>query len=545
MKYSRKKRMLIICFIFSIIILISNICIGIAFNGKVIVVGNRELPLLSLSGCISVVGLLANLLMIFLSLNKGLILSLGISTMYIVMNIVAIVKSNSLAATPGVFNNFMFYIILIFVYKQLKYTENKAIIDEVTGLHNSNSFQNAIGKMVYEKKNGFVLLASVDGFRPINANYGRYTGDTILRIIADRMEKILGAANCPYRLEGAQYAVILPEESDYQEIAKCISEAIEETISIERENGIVSSCNLSAYIGLVKINGAYDDVETILKHADAAMNQASKSVDKNICIYNDDIQKKIERDVLVEQVVKDCLRENKFYLVYQPQYTTEEKNLRGFETLIRMDRGSEDPIYPGEFIAIAERSNLIFDIDAYVLKRAMTEFKEVCNKNRNITLSINVSAKNIAKEDFADNVIKLVNEIEFPPECLEIEITEYSFADDESFTIDNIKKIREMDIKIAIDDFGTGYTSLEQLIKLPINLVKLDKSLIDNITASKVNADFIKSVIYLGHIMDAEVIAEGVEYQVQLEKLKEYKADFVQGFIWSKPLDYKEAIELA
>ena len=203
-------------------------------------------------------------------------------------------------------------------------------------------------------------------------------------------------------------------------------------------------------------------------------------------------------------------------------------------------------IPPVEFIGIAELSDLIFDIDEFVLSHAMREFREICYSSGNtITLAINISAKNIARPGFADRLLTLVKENNFPPECLEIEITEYSFAQDANNTIENIKKLRDNQVMIALDDFGTGYTSLEQLMKLPINLVKIDKSLIDNIIRNEMNMDFVKSVIYMGHIMDAEVIAEGVEYDSQVECLKELDCDFIQGYVWGKPTDFDEAREIA
>ena len=139
----------------------------------------------------------------------------------------------------------------------------------------------------------------------------------------------------------------------------------------------------------------------------------------------------------------------------------------------------------------------------------------------------------------------MIEELDFPKKCLEIEITEYSLADSIYQTIENIQKLRAEGIQIALDDFGKGYTSLAQVLRLPITLLKVDKSLIDNVESSDANKDFVKTVIYLGHVMECEVIAEGVEKEGQLEYLKDYNCDLVQGFVWSHPLPYEEAISLA
>jgi EAL domain-containing protein (putative c-di-GMP-specific phosphodiesterase class I) len=283
-----------------------------------------------------------------------------------------------------------------------------------------------------------------------------------------------------------------------------------------------------------------------MKRADIAMNYAIKSSTKKFYEFNDEMKEKLEHQLYVERMIKDSLRNGYFYLVYQPQFTLEDKRLRGFETLIRMSAPGGVRIPPSELISVAEMSDLVLDIDRFVLKRAMQEFREICYSSGNtITVAVNISAKDIARAGFAEKVLAVIDEVRFPPECLEIEITEYSFVEEGSHTIENIKMLRDNQIMIALDDFGTGYTSLETLMKLPINLVKIDKSLIDNLVRNEMNMDFVKSVIYMGHIMDAEVIAEGVEYENQIESLKELDCDFIQGFIWGKPMEYDEAREYA
>ena len=324
-----------------------------------------------------------------------------------------------------------------------------------------------------------------------------------------------------------------------------IIKSIEETITLDKD-GVPSNCYLSAFAGISDFGEHGTDIDTILKRADIAVNYAIKSGNNKFCTFNDEMKETIARQAHVERLVKDSLRNDWFYLVYQPQYTIDDKRLRGFETLIRMNAPGGEKISPGEFIGIAELSDLVLDIDTFVIKRAMQEFREICYSSGNtISVAVNVSAKDIARAGFADRLLEMMKEVEFPAECLEVEITEYSFVEEGNHTIENIKKLRDHQIMIALDDFGTGYTALEQLMKLPVNLVKIDKSLIDNLIRNDMNIDFVKSVIYMGHLMDAEVIAEGVEYDNQVECLRELDCDFIQGFIWGKPMEFDEARELA
>ena len=199
-------------------------------------------------------------------------------------------------------------------------------------------------------------------------------------------------------------------------------------------------------------------------------------------------------------------------------------------------------VSPNNFIPAAEKTTLIMKIDDYVLKTAMKEFKPVLeNKENDYVISINISAKTMGSADFTTRLKRIIDEVQFPPENLELEITEYSFAESMETTISNINKLREMGIHIALDDFGTGYTSIKQLMKLPINLLKIDKSLIDDIETDQNMRDMVDSVIYMGHIMNCEVISEGVEKESQLDILREHKCDFIQGFVWGKPIDFEDA----
>ncbi len=348
-----------------------------------------------------------------------------------------------------------------------------------------------------------------------------------------------------YKIEGAEYAVILPDRVNCDTIIANIIKSVEETITLNKD-GVPSNCYLTAFAGVADFTDNSVDADTIMKRADIAMNYALKSGKNKISTFNDEMKESIESQLRIERLVKDSLRNNWFYLVYQPQYTMFDRRLRGFETLIRMNAPGGVKIPPSEFISIAELSDLIFDIDSFVLETAMREFREVCYSSGNtITLAVNISAKNIARPGFAEKLLEVVKDTGFPPECLEIEITEYSFAEEGNYTLENIRKLRDNQIMIALDDFGTGYTALEQLMKLPVNLVKIDKSLIDNLIRNEMNMDFVKSVIYMGHLMDAEVIAEGVEYENQVECLRELDCDFIQGFVWGKPMEYDEARELS
>ncbi len=534
------------CIAICVLLIIGNFILSVKFSNAVFEAGGMQLPINSLNGCIHTVICLLCIIMILTESKKGFVWSCVLLGISIAGATRAVIMSRSLVPAPGIFNALIFIIALYLISRQIQYSDRMAVTDTVTGLQNRYGFDHDIRRMIWLNEKGCIVFVHLDGFWPVNANLGRKYGDELLQIVANRirsvMEKKGGTA---YKIEGAEYALLLPEGVSYIAVITELIKSVEDTITLNKD-GVLSNTYLSAFAGIADINDRDTDADTIMRRADVAMNYAMKSGNIKFCQFNDEMKEGLARQVYVERLVKDSLRNGWFYLVYQPQYTIDDKRLRGFETLIRMNAPGEEKIPPSEFISTAEMSDLVLDIDRFVLRRTMKEFREICYSSGNtITVAVNVSAKSVARAGFAEKVMELLKEVEFPAECLEIEITEYSFVEEGNHTLENIKKLRDNQIMIALDDFGTGYTSLEQLMKLPVNLVKIDKSLIDNLVRNEMNIDFVKSVIYMGHLMDAEVIAEGVEYDNQVECLRELDCDFIQGFIWGKPMEYDEALDLA
>ena len=202
-------------------------------------------------------------------------------------------------------------------------------------------------------------------------------------------------------------------------------------------------------------------------------------------------------------------------------------------------------ISPGEFIPVAEKVGLIDKVDHSVFKNSATFFGELIKKaGTDITLSVNVSVRHLMKNDFLDEVREVLNTCGVPAGQLEIEITESVMIDSAQKALQCINEIKNMGITIAIDDFGTGYSSLSYLNNFPANLLKIDKSFIDKMNTSDSSKKYVAAIISIGHIMNFNVISEGVEEEEQLETLKEIGCDFIQGFIWGRPLPPEEAEKL-
>lgn len=339
--------------------------------------------------------------------------------------------------------------------------------------------------------------------------------------------------------------VILKDTQNAVEDADKILEIIREKTIVSTDGSNID-CYVTAFAGVVAFPNDSTSYETLLKYANMSMSVALRQNSANACPFRSEMESNIKRQAELEHLVKEAIENNYFYLVYQPQYFFNEKKLHGFEALLRMKLPDGTVIGPNEFIPVAEMSEYIIFIDDYVLRRAMNEFKDiVLNHDGDLTLSVNVSAKNIGAVNFPQKIERFLNETGFPAKNLKIEITEYCMLSSVATTIKNIEELRSIGVLFALDDFGTGYSSLNYLSQLPVNLLKIDKSLIEDVETDEQKCEFVNAIISMGHLIGCEVVAEGVESEQQLKKLGENNCDIIQGYVWGKPLDYETAIELS
>lgn len=454
----------------------------------------------------------------------------------------AIISSGDMDSIPGLSTMILSLCVVYVLAKQLNLRETDALTDYLTGLHNRRSILKNLERLIKAGKPFHVLFIDLDDFKFTNDSHGHKAGDQLLKVISERITAILDKNSVFGRIGGDEFVILLSERNNVTFITEEILRLINTAVYISDAK---INCHISASIGITRFPEDSHNAEDLIKYADIAM-YAAKAQGKNcIQFFDSALEASILREAELEATVKDGLLNNMFYLVYQPQYHTATHTLRGFETLLRMKNPDNKQIETSELIATAEKTDLIFLVDDYVLKKALLEFRDtMCGTGSQYTLSINVSARNISGKSFSDSIKKLLEETAFPASCLEIEITEYCLMNSFETAVDNIKSLKEMGIKIALDDFGTGYTSLSYVSKLPIDLIKIDKSFIDDIDSQSVNHDFINAVIHMGHLLNCEVISEGVETEAQLDMLRARNCDFIQGFLWGEPLSFEDASAL-
>ncbi|MDD6038530.1 MAG: bifunctional diguanylate cyclase/phosphodiesterase [bacterium] len=485
------------------------------------------------------------LLMVCADYKKGVILSYAVLALSLISSLRVMILFHNMMPLPGVCNLFIYFIVLSLLSRQLNRKEQQSKTDFLTGLLNRRGLYDLQNKKLSARAPFYLVYFNLKNFPEINDTHGHFYGDAVLNTVAGRMRKIVGKKGSLSRISGHEFVMLLSAKHDPVEITDSIITSISEKISIQNDDSNID-CFLSVYAGIAKYPDDATDFEYLLKYANIAMFHASQSSAQRIRFFNKDMERLLSRQFEIEQFLLDGFSRNSFYLDYQPQYKLDGKVLRGYEALLRLRATDGSVILPEEFLPVAEKSDLIHKIDNYVLRNAMVEFKDILTKSDEfLKLAVNISIRSFTSPDFVSSLSKLLDEVSFPAHFLELEITEDSFLHSFDDSLRNMKALRAMGISIALDDFGSGYTSLAYLTKLPINLLKIDKSLIDGLENQIISRDFVHIIISLGHLIGCEVLSEGVESEHQIALLRDLDCDCIQGYVWSMPLAYSNAKQLA
>lgn len=512
--------------------------------GFILNVGMLHLPATSINGILSAFMNLICIIIISDRRRVGRHIAYSLMTISICVMIFTVIMSKSLAPLPGIINQLLFLIGLFYVGYQYEVRNKEIVTDPLTGLMNRRGMTELLYEKTGRKEPFYLFYIDMDDFKTINDNLGHHFGDAVLKNIAAKMRENLKSDYHFGRLGGDEFVAFFPASADYERIAKKILADFGDHELIARIPGCPKELAIKASIGIVKYPQDTDVVENIIKYCDIALRQAKKSGGNSFCCFDKTMEDKIKLQAEMELLVRSALKEEQLYLVYQPQFCVDSKKIKGFESLIRL-KDTDRSVNIGQFINAAEQSQLIFEIDEFVLNRAVEEFLPIVrNGSKDILLSVNVSAKNICRYEFAEMVQRILEKHAFPAENLEIEITEYCLAHSLENATKNIDKLKKMGVRIALDDFGTGYASLSYLSALDIDLLKIDKSFIDDIAKDEKAANFVQAVITIGHQNGCDVISEGVEQTEQVSILQDYGCDFIQGYVWGRPMPYDNVVDL-
>lgn len=436
--------------------------------------------------------------------------------------------------------------------RQAATIQNLAYIDSLTGLANRHSLGKYLAedlkkvyiKEVYNKAyKGVLFFIDLDDLKMINNTYGHSYGDEIIRAVAKKISQISGKDAFVSRVSGDEFAVILKDVDDIKTI-KLFARKLLSKIS-EKQTILRVDFHITASMGIVMYPKDGDTVDELLKNADNAMYAAKTSGKNKWQFYTVKMQQDAYKKIRLTNSLRYALDNKELYLVYQPQISTQQRKLIGFEALLRWNSSEYGTVSPAHFIPLAEQSDLIQEIGNWVLYKTCFFIKDLLNEGwHGIHIAVNISSRQIADENFVAMIGDAIESTGIRPENLEIEVTESLCMASLDDAQKKLSALRQMGVHLSMDDFGTGFSSLTYLRKLPFKSLKIDKSFIDIIETDVNGAKIIDSIIKMAHTMDMNVVAEGVETQGQLEYLTANKCDFIQGYIFSKPLSEYNAREM-
>ncbi|MDL4839022.1 EAL domain-containing protein [Aquibacillus rhizosphaerae] len=410
--------------------------------------------------------------------------------------------------------------------------------DALTGLSNRVYFEEQLILMLKraDRKTNKValLLFDLDRFKVINDNFGHQAGDRLLKSVAERVQTIASQDYLIARIGGDEFVIAIPDFDEVKEPYN-FGEILVSTLSYPFIDGAIEY-HVSSSIGLSVYPDDCSDAETMMLHADIAMYRAKTTGRNRLQVYCDEIISYHSEHLYMENQLRKALERNEFSIYYQPILNLKSEEILGFEALLRWNSKDLGVVKPFDFIPVAEETGLITPIGEWVLYQACLFNKKWSDKGENHKVFVNISPRQLNHPNFLEKLKNILKETKINHDNLCLEITESAMLNDIVHHSKVFNEIIKLGVGIVMDDFGTGYSSLSLLKNFPIQMVKIDKTFIDDVETDIKDRSIVEAIVNMSHVMSLKVIAEGIETEEQMELLKECKVDFIQGFYFSKPL---------
>ena len=438
------------------------------------------------------------------------------------------------------------------------YQDRLAYYDSLTGLPNMKLFIERLGWGIELSKRErvplMVLEIGLDKFRQINETLGMYTGDEVLKAIAERLNTLI--RSCDFightdetietgdlsRIGDHEFSIILSGVNSIEAaylVSQRILNAVRQPVFIDGHEIFMTA---SIGISVCPIDG--EDVESLIKHAGSAKDFARKQGSNNYQFFSSEMNAQSKERIKMESNLRKALDNNEFELYYQPKINSETHKLVGMECLLRWNQPGVGSVPPAVFIPAAEELGLIVPIGEWVLKEAcQTTSDWVKSGCENLKLSVNVSPKQFNEINLKTSIAYAIQSSGLNPQNLVLEITESMLMGDVEHHITLLQHIVDLGVAFSLDDFGTGYSSLSYLRKFPIDELKIDRSFLTNVPERVEDNSIVKAIISMAHSLGLNLIAEGVESAEQLEFLRQHNCNVIQGFYYSEPLSKTDFTE--
>lgn len=423
---------------------------------------------------------------------------------------------------------------------------HRAFYDELTGLANRALFVNRLEQAVIRLERNAsnqcaVLFLDLDRFKVINDSLGHTIGDQLLTALAGRLEACIRRCDTLARLGGDEFAILL-EEIDSLEDATAVCDRIHTSLKTPFKLSTYEVfANIS--IGVVCSSVGYEKSSDLLRNADTALYRAKAQGGACHTVFDQTMH---QRAVALWQMATQAqfaVEREELKLRYQPVIDIDCNQVVAVEALIRWHHPQHGSISPGEFIPVMEETGVITIIGRWVLKEACQQVYQWQQQlNKTIKLNVNISARQLTQNDLVEQVKAILEETQFPAENLRLEITETAIMQNSVEALGVLKALRSLNVGLCIDDFGIGYSSLSRLQQLPIDILKIDRSFVQNIGDRGENTEIVRTIIDLAESLEMGIVAEGVETKTQLEGLRTLGCRHIQGFYFAKPMTPEETL---
>ncbi len=405
-------------------------------------------------------------------------------------------------------------------------------LDPLTKLYNRTAFIFALEKLMQEQlksnSNLAVLFIDLDGFKKVNDIFGHEIGDQVLMLVTQRLLAFRGDGNI-CRWGGDEFVLALPNLSIEQaeEQARLITESIENSIHFD---SIV--LNVGASIGIALAPKHSREVKQLIQFADIAMYQQKNSLNSKAVVFSGELLESVKQQERLRDGLRMSIEKDELHLAYQPVIDSSGEKINSCEALLRWTFKGE-AISPEVFIPVAEQSSLILQIGEWVLRKACFDANQ-WPRDIDCSVSVNVSMVQLLDDEFLSILDSALEQSQLKPERLILEITESVFAENKDFVAELLSEIMQRRVRVSIDDFGTGYSSLSQLQSIPFHILKIDRTFVARLDEK--GAAIVKAALYIAGQLGCETVAEGIETKQQAEALKNLGANFLQGYLYSKPV---------
>ncbi|WCE28714.1 EAL domain-containing protein [Vibrio sp. SCSIO 43137] len=421
--------------------------------------------------------------------------------------------------------------------------------DLLTDLPNRILFQQLLERAIlraerYRRKVA-LLYIDLDRFKNVNDSLGHDAGDALLVEVARRLKSVIRSYDGVARLGGDEFAITLDaieNEQDAIHFTHRVLNLFQQPFSIAGKTIYVEA---SIGISFYPDNGVGQ--EELLRNADTAMYQAKRSDEQRLAFYSDELTEQTLKMWTLENELRKALEKQQFSLVYQPKVQPDGETVVGVEALLRWNRPDLPSVSPAEFIPVAEETGLIIPIGKWVIVNAIKQLQSWKGTScEHLSIAVNVSGRQLHSQELSQFIEQQLNQAGVCAHQFELEITEDFLIEgnSEKSSPDVLDELDNLGIRMAIDDFGTGYSSLSQLKNLPISILKIDKTFVDNIPANSKDVAIIKSIVSFADNLGLQVVAEGVETREQAQCLRQYGCGLIQGYYYSKPVSAEEIMQM-